>query len=134
MKNLKFYKVMRAPLEMPTGPKVHWGFAIQDIFTNKVLVLHNTPAHNVHLDTLEAFHAGQEWDYQAIPYSETIYQRFLNAAKDQRQYDLLTNNCQQTYTGIVDGFSWTPVVWFVGVLVLGGVLIYAANRSGGSST
>src|SRR5690242_15177908 len=110
MGNLKFYRVMRAPLDMPKGPKVHWGFAVQEFQTGQVLVLHNTPNRNVHLDTLDGFHAGQEWAYEEIPYSDAIYQRFLNAAQDKRQYDLIVNNCQQTYTRIVDGFSWTPVL------------------------
>lgn len=133
MHHIRFYKVMRAPLDLPNAPKVHWGFAVQNIHSAEVLVLHNTPEKNVHLGDLEEFHSGREWSYEEIPYSDAIYQRFLAAANSQRQYDLITNNCQQTYTGIVDGFSWTPVMWLAGIIVVGGIAIYAANRNGGSA-
>jgi hypothetical protein len=133
MSHLRFYKVMRAPLELPKGPKVHWGFAIENIYTREFLVLHNTPGKNTHIGDIEEFHAGLEWSYEPIPYSDEIYRRFLAAAKNGRQYDLIVNNCQQTYTGIVDGFSWTPVVWFAVIIVVGGLVIYTANRSGASA-
>lgn len=133
MKHIKFFKVMRAPLEMPNGPKVHWGFAVQNIYTQETLVLHNTPGRNVHVGDLEEFHAGLEWTYEEIPFRDDIYQRFLTAAKDQREYDLLVNNCQQTYTKVVDGFSWTPAAWIIGIVVVGGLAVFLANRSGGGA-
>lgn len=132
MGNLKFYKMMRAPLEMPKGPKVHWGFAVQEFISGQVLVLHNTPERNVHLDTLDGFHYRQEWSYEEIPYSDAIYKRFLDAVKDKRRYALIANNCQQTYTGIVDGLSWTPMLRFVGIIVASGALIYMTGRRGGA--
>ncbi len=115
MKPVKFYKVSRGPRDLPEGPQIHWGLAAQNIFTGETMVLHNTPYGHEHLGTLEEFHCGMQWMYEAIPYSDEIYDRFIAVSNNPNQYDLLTNNCQHTFTGVVEGHPWSPLLSFLGL-------------------
>jgi len=127
MRRIKFFKVYRAPLELPDGPMIHFGIAVVDQNTGETWVLHNTPAKNEHVGSIDEFAADRPFRWEELADTTELRQRFVAACSNPKLYDLLANNCQHTANRVAEGVSWSPGLWVAGILIVG-VFAFATTR------
>ena len=117
-------------LKKPKGPFTHYG-----IYLGNGMVFHNSPELGEHKSTFAEF-AGQEKVTFISVWPEKrgeVLNRLSDSLKNEKQYNLLFNNCEHTVYKIVAGQPMSPqlVGWgAVGLFILGLLFVFGGKGKG----